>query len=725
MPTVARVAIAVAVLAAASMSLRVVQLDLGPLPDLATQQAHVEITGVITQDPAFEDRLTFGGTSDRQVRVVIRAEQLSFGVQRSNIRDPVLVIGDATGWEDLHVGDSITTSGQLQTADQSSPLAAVLFADDVSVVARAPAILQAAESMRRGLRDATEGTSDDVQGLLPALVVGDTSAMPTLLVADLRASGLAHLTAVSGANVAIVVAAAMLLARWVGVRGWALIGFGLVVVGWFVILARPQPSVMRAAVMGSVGIVGVAVAGRAQALRALIGSIVLLLIVDPWLSRSWGFALSVAATAGLVILARRWADALPARWPRPLRDAIAVACAAQVATLPLVVALSGQVSVVAVIANVLAAPAVAPATVLGATAAAVSPIAPALALSLAWLARWPTAWIAGVAHRAAATPGADIAWPSGIKGALLCMGALGAATAGWLVLQRVFARQFGQAWVSRWMATISIATAGVLLVAYLLGPARWPPSGWVLVMCDVGQGDALVVNLDDNAALVVDAGPDPALVDRCLDQLDVVHIPLLVLTHFHSDHVNGVPGVLSGRDVDTVLVTNVREPPEQVAQVATWTRGVDVREALAGQRGSWGATRWRVLWPTDVGVTGGSPPNNASVVMLVRTDGIRILLTGDIETEAQQALMQSDAIPRVDVFKVPHHGSSRQEFSLFDATDASIALISVGQDNPYGHPAAETLDALEQDGMDVMRTDEDRTVAVVVDGTTVKAVSMP
>jgi competence protein ComEC len=124
-------------------------------------------------------------------------------------------------------------------------------------------------------------------------------------------------------------------------------------------------------------------------------------------------------------------------------------------------------------------------------------------------------------------------------------------------------------------------------------------------------------------------------------------------------------------------------------------------------------------------VTGGSPPNNASVVMLVRTDGIRILLTGDIETEAQQALMQSDAIPRVDVFKVPHHGSSRQEFSLFDATDASIALISVGQDNPYGHPAAETLDALEQDGMDVMRTDEDRTVAVVVDGTTVKAVSMP
>jgi hypothetical protein len=289
LPTVARVAIVVVVLAAASMTIRVVQLDLGPVAALATQQAHVEISGVITQDPTFEDRLTFGGTSDRQVRVIIRAEQVSFGTQQSSIRDPILVIGDAAGWEDLHVGDNINTSGQLRNADQNSPLAAVLFADAVSVTARAPAILKAAESMRSGLREATAGTSDDVRGLLPALVVGDTGAMPSLLVADLRASGLAHLTAVSGANVAIVVASALLLARWSGVRGWTLIAFGLVVVAWFVVLARPQPSVMRAAVMGSVGIVGVAVAGRAQALRALLGSVLLLLMVDPWLSRSWGF----------------------------------------------------------------------------------------------------------------------------------------------------------------------------------------------------------------------------------------------------------------------------------------------------------------------------------------------------------------------------------------------------------------------------------------------------
>ena len=233
--------------------------------------------------------------------------------------------------------------------------------------------------MRSGLREAVSGLPPNVQGLLPALVVGDTSAMPPLLTSDLRDSGLAHLTAVSGANVAMVVGAALLLARWAGVRAYVLVGLGLVVVVWFVLLARPQPSVMRAAVMGSIALVAVGAAGRTQAVRTLLAAAVALLLIDPWLARSWGFALSVAATGGLVLLARRWSARLPARWPKPLRDAVAVALAAQVATLPLVVALSGQIAVLSVIANLLAAPAVPFATVLGAASAGVSPALPPMA----------------------------------------------------------------------------------------------------------------------------------------------------------------------------------------------------------------------------------------------------------------------------------------------------------------------------------------------------------
>ena len=131
------------------------------------------------------------------------------------------------------------------------------------------------------------------------------------------------------------------------------------------------------------------------------------------------------------------------------------------------------------------------------------------------------------------------------------------------------------------------------------GPGRWPPPGWVIVACDVGQGDALVVNLGDRAAMVIDAGPDPALIERCLDRLGVEHVPLLVLTHFHADHVGGVPGVLATSQVDTVLVSPLRDPPEQASSVGQWTTGLEVVEAVPGQAGAWGDASWRVLWPGE------------------------------------------------------------------------------------------------------------------------------
>ncbi len=323
----------------ALMGVRVFTLEHGPVFELAQQHRSVIATGVLTSDPAFVDQPGFAGVTT-QVRVDVRLDQVTAGATSWQIRSPVFVMGDADGWRDLSFGSRVELRGTLAPNQGVSPMAAVLFTRGPPQTISPPGpLLRGAEQMRSGLRRAMTGTTDDAQGLLPGLVVGDTSALSPELKDDLRASGLTHLTAVSGANVAIVLVVVIAVARLVGFRGYAVPAVGLVAVGWFVVLARPQPSVLRAAVMGGLGVVAVVSAGRRRNPTLLLAALLLLLLLDPWLSRSWGFALSAAATAGLVLVAGRWRDRLARRWPEPVADGVAVALAAQVATLPLVVAL--------------------------------------------------------------------------------------------------------------------------------------------------------------------------------------------------------------------------------------------------------------------------------------------------------------------------------------------------------------------------------------------------
>ena len=201
-------------------------------------------------------------------------------------------------------------------------------------------------------------------------------------------------------------------------------------------------------------------------------------------------------------------------------------------------------------------------------------------------------------------------------------------------------------------------------------------------------------------------------------------MPLLVLTHFHADHVDGLPGVLDGRRVESVLVSPLREPPEQVEMVAAATHGMTVTDAVPGQTGHWGPASWQVLWPSELITGEGSAPNNASVVLLVEVSGVRLLLTGDVEPPAQQAMLSAGVVPRADVLKVPHHGSRFQDSNFLSAVGAQVAVISVGEGNPYGHPSPELIDALTDAGMLVARTDTDGNVAVVVDGHDLRVVTL-
>jgi competence protein ComEC len=241
----------------------------------------------------------------------------------------------------------------------------------------------------------------------------------------------------------------------------------------------------------------------------------------------------------------------------------------------------------------------------------------------------------------------------------------------------------------------------------------------VLVACDVGQGDALVLNAGPGSGVVVDSGPDPVAADRCLDQLGVDKVPLVVLTHFHADHVDGLSGVFDGRRIGAVETTGLLDPPGGVREVESVadSAGLAPTPAPYGETRQVGAVTLQALWPPpDAPTTGpgdGSTANEASVVLLAEVGGIRILLTGDVEPEGQAVLARSLPGLQVDVLKVPHHGSRYQDERWLLSLGARVALVSVGADNDYGHPADAALGPLEDAGTRVLRTDQDGDLAVV------------
>ena len=728
---------------AASAGLHGADARRGPVPGLARQFARVETEITLTSDARRTFPRVRGDHStpaslllDAEVTLLTRSDGTAV-----RLRTPVLVIvppgGATAAWQRLLPSTRLRIAGRLSPPlHKGERVAAVLRPAGKAPprVTGPPSLLQRmAGRLRAGLREATDGLGPDARALLPGLVVGDTSRVTPELHDAFRATDLTHLMAVSGSNVGVLLVLLIGppgralraerggLAPRLGIslRTTATLGGGLTLA--FVLVCRPEPSVLRAAACGLITLLAIGTGRRRTLIPALCAAVLLLVLYDPWLARSYGFVLSVLATGALLTLAPRWGEALRRRRVPPrLAEALAAAAAAQAVCSPVVVLLASRVSLVAVPCNLLAEFAVAPATVLGFAALALAPVAMPVAGLLARVAGWPAGWIASVARTGAALPGAEADWPGGLPGAAL----LAALT---LVLVPV-ARWMGRRpWVC--------SAAALLLVLAVLRPAPltrvltgWPPPGWAFAMCDVGQGDALVLAAGRGSAVVVDAGPDPRLADRCLRELGVDRVPLLLLTHFHADHVRGLPGVLRGRTVGAVQTTNLDEPPEQAAFVRrTAARArVPVMRAAPGERRRIGTLDWRVLWPPGAaGAAGPVPqdPNDASVTLFVRAGGLTLLLPGDLEPPAQQALLRSHPeLPRVDVLKVAHHGSAHQDSALLRAVRPRFALVSVGRDNPYGHPAPRTVDALTGQGAVVLRTDRDGAIAVTGKGSGLRAV---
>jgi competence protein ComEC len=699
--------------ASVAVAFRVESVASGPVAEGGRARQPVTARIVLTGDPRVLPGRAFGG---ERVVVTATVETVETSAGRVAVRSPVLVFGSGSQWRGLLPSQRLSVRGRLAPAEPGELTSAILLVRGEPAVLSAPSgIQQVAGALRAGLRTAADVLPPDQRGLLPGLVVGDVSRMDRQVAADFDAAGLSHLNAVSGANLAIVAGAAIALGRVGGLPLAARAVLAAVSMIAFTVVARPSPSVLRALLMGTVAAVALGTGRSRDGVAALSATVLLLVLFDPSLARSYGFALSVWATAGILLLAPRWRDRMSGRLPLWLREAIAIPAAAQVAVTPVLVLMFGQISTAAIPANLLAAPAVAPATLLGFAASLVAPLHMEAARLIVWPAGLAAGWIIGVAGWAAGLPLGPLPWPGGLAGAALFGLAAVVAVA---LLRHPLGRR---------VCLAVVCGALVAVLAVMPAVSSWPPGRWLLVACDVGQGDALVIAAGPGRGVVVDTGSDPLLVDGCLRDLGVVEVPLLVLTHPHFDHVGGMAGVFRKRRVSVVAVghdghrgESSGEPSAVAGRISADIARYGAREqrVAPGARWRFGPSEVTVLAPhgdsVQAGPGQGSIVNNASVVLHVRWAAGAALLSGDMETEAQADLVRR-GVPRVEILKVAHHGSGRQDPAFLEAAGAQAALISVGAGNDYGHPAPSTVAMLGRHHMRVYRTDQSGDLAVLDD----------
>ncbi|RRO19325.1 DNA internalization-related competence protein ComEC/Rec2 [Saccharopolyspora rhizosphaerae] len=695
---------------ATGIAFRVHDVEAHPLRHAADAGEPVTVRVELTAAPTPLRGAAFGGRR-AQDRSLARAEVVTTEVGGRQYRSggSVVLLVPTESWGRLTAGQRVTVRGEAAPPrDGRLVVAVVPVYRAPSEVAPPPEWQRLATDMRSGLRAvAAQRLGPEAAGLLPGLVVGDTTGLPPEVEQEFDAAGLTHLTAVSGANLAIVCGAVLVLLHLLGLGPVVCASGAAVALVGFVGLAGPEPSVLRAAAMGAITLLALVLGRRRSALPALAASVIVLLLLLPELATSAGFALSVAATAGLVLLAPAWAAALRTRGvPLGLAEAIAVPVAAHVVTAPLIAAISGGVSLVAIPANMLAAPVIAPATVFGVLATVTGPVSSWVAGLLVTLAGPELEWVLLVADRASAVPGAVVDWPTGTGGGLLLAV---------LVLVGLIAL--------RGRRIRLLAVVAVLISALIVLPVRtmlpgWPVQGWSVVACDVGQGDGLVLATGTpGEAVVVDTGPDPRRAANCLRRLGIHRVPLVVLTHLHADHVSGLRTVLGEIPVGAVGIGPLREPRWAYDDLSRDTRArrTPVIALGSGQRLAWPGLVLDVLAP-DPRVTrtqDADDANDASLVIRASTPAGRVLLTGDVELAGQGRLVSSGVDLRADVLKVPHHGSRYTTPDFLGAVRPRLALISVGAGNDYGHPNRFVVEALTRAGARVLRTDQEGDIAVL------------
>ncbi|MEY3180901.1 MAG: hypothetical protein RL583_61, partial [Actinomycetota bacterium] len=645
------------------------------------------ITAEVVTDPS--------KTSTGSYSFIARAVLVNNSSIHYKLRVPIRVMTSKQSITTLLPGQRFSAQGRIVASKEARVAALVVIKDDFHILTPPSRWASALGAIRLGLRFLSG--DGNAGALIPGMVLGDTSKQSVEFKNSMRRSGLTHLVAVSGANFALVSAFVLWMMQFLFARMKFRLSATAISLIAFIALVRPSPSVLRAAAMAAVLLVAQGTKKGRDSLPALGFAMAAVVVVDPWQARDAGFALSVLATAGLLLFAPVLIEKLSIHLPGKLAQALAPPIAATVFCSPIIVALSGYLAPMSVIANLLAAPFVAPITIVGFIAALFSPFAPLISTVLIWFIRFPAGAIALIAHWASSFP--VLTLQSGKIGFLI-----------------VASFTLGSWLLKKWFKHIIVFTLVILISITWL--QRWPGGDWQVANCDIGQGDSMVINLGNHQGIVIDVGPDSVAEDRCLKALGIKEIPLLILSHFHADHVAGLTGAIKNRAVGQVWVSVNSAPLIESAKAQAALKGVEMIKAVRGMSARVGPLTIRVLWPTlsarsfEEMPGDGSQINNSSIATLITSDAFSLFAGGDLEPPVQEILVKD--VGPVDIYKVCHHGSKYQDLAFMSALHPRISIISVGAGNTYGHPAVQTLQALARLGSEVLRTDIDGAVAVQV-----------
>jgi competence protein ComEC len=583
----------------------------------------------------------------------------------------------------------------------------VLHGGEWHVVGRRGGVGGVSDRLRRHLAGAVAaGVGGERRAVLVGIVLGEDEGLSDELQRSFKASGLYHLLAVSGQNVAIVAGTLLGLFWLLGLPRAVGHMAAIVAICGYVLAVGWQPSVVRAGVAGALVSLTWLLARPADRWHFLLLGAAVLLAWSPRSLFEPGFQLSFAAVAAIFTLVPRLERALEGYpLPRWLRLVAAVSTACGAATAPILWLQFGQVPLYSLLANALATSAMGPLLALALVGALVEPLAPSAALALAWVNGWIAAYLAWCARAVARLPFAEVASGAAVAALLL-------VPLGLLLLRRL----------PRWRRRGAVACAAAVLPALLVWqlwphPTVPPPRGLRVTFLDVGQGDAILLEVPEGAVLV-DQGPPEARVADQLRELGVRRLAALVLTHPERDHVGGAAEVVRRVAVDRILDPGLtRSSPyrRETLDVAV-TRRIPVVQTRAGASWRLGRLELRALWPERPG-TQSDDPNDLAIVLLATYGSVDALLPADAETDVTARLLGR----RVEILKVGHHGSADPglERELRELRPA-LAVISCGRSNSYGHPHPQTLAALATvRGIRVQRTDRDGRVVVETDGTAI------
>lgn len=678
---------------------------------------------------------------------------------RLDLEDGTAIVGATLPWyPPVGPGDRVVIDGQVRPppdgpyGEYLARLGAVgtLRARALELLPPDPGPGRWLEELRRAAASAIERSIPEPEaGLAAGVLIGLRDRVDRTLAADFTTAGASHVVAISGWNIAIVASALAAVAGGLDRRRRSILT--AIAIAAYVAFVGPSASVVRAAAMAGVTLLALELGRRGTAAGALGLAVTGLLVADPAWVDDAGFRLSALATLGIIVwgatLTKRLAGPAPGRPRRWLAEILGISLAAQVATLPVVLLDFGRLSLVAPLVNVVVVPLVPTAMAAGALALAAGLVTLAgLPAGLATLAGLP-AWglygaIVAAVRVGAGAPFASVQLEPPWDGV-----AAAASAAGIVVVARLGGRLFGRGArrprdrsprhvrtdpVRRRANRLALGSLAVAVTALGLTLVHRPDGVARIVVLDVGQGDAILVEGGNGGRLLVDGGPDPGRLLIALDERLPPwdrRVDAVILTHPHEDHVAGLAVLLRRYRVDRVYEPGMLGPgPGYAAWLDTLdaAEGGPSRWALAtGDRLAVDDVRLRVLWPDPGRVPeqpadGGTAINNVSIVLLGEVGGRRFLLTGDVEEGVDPELV-ARGLPVVDVLKVAHHGSRTASTEAFlAAVRPRVAIVSAGRGNPYGHPAPSTLGRLATAAGRTLRTDLDGTVEVAFDGSVLR-----